>query len=290
MKTPSVVARDLTGGSIAPWLSQMDTSHAANSLLDEEDAVSIANYSSIDSIANGKDHETPPAPRASLFKNTLQQKQQTRTSILNMDDIGVSLTSSSTRLSPKALFSSTILSQATSHTASFTSLMSFEADDWQPVDHKKMSPSQKVKSLLGGLSNDEELIAYRSYPDCTFKYAPRNEVKLEEDLLDSERQDEATLNTEKPETPKLQVLSLIRDIPSTESEEESHGTKPTLANAQTADLRSSNDGSTKNVKSLLRTMKSQAGIRPTIPWPSLLSTRLVSVSRVGRGRRKRVST
>ena len=49
----------------------------------------------------------------------------------------------------------------------------------------------------------------------------------------------------------LQVLSLIHDIPATKSQEESHGTKPTLANAQTADSRSSNDGSKKNVKNLL---------------------------------------
>ena len=79
MKALSVVARDLAGGSVASWLSQMDASHAANSLLDEEDAASIANYSNIDSVANGKDHETRRAPRASLFKNILQQKQQTPT-------------------------------------------------------------------------------------------------------------------------------------------------------------------------------------------------------------------
>lgn len=57
--------------------------------------------------------------------------------------------------------------------------------------------------------------------------------------------------SEPPETAMLQVLNPIHDIPATKSKKESHGTKPTLANAQNADLGSSNDGSTKNIKGLL---------------------------------------
>lgn len=170
VKAPSVAAGGVTSGSVASWLTWVDTSHAANSLVDEEDATSIANYSNIAGFGNNRDHETPKAPRASILKNTgiLLQKQQTPTSLLDMDDVTVPLTTSTTPLSPKAFFSNTILSGTAWHAASSASLMSFETDDsWQRTQRKKSGPNQ---SQLDDPKNGEELIPSRSSPYGTFMH------------------------------------------------------------------------------------------------------------------------
>ena len=124
----SVVARDLTSYSVASWLGQIYTSYATNSL-----SWTKKMLQALQTMAPSKvSLQAPSGSSASLFKNILQQqKQQTPTSLLDMCHVGVLLTTSTTHLSLKALFSNTILSQVISHAASSTSLMSFEAgDDW----------------------------------------------------------------------------------------------------------------------------------------------------------------
>lgn len=182
----------------------------------------------------------------------LQQKQQTPASLLDMDDGGLPPATAISPLSPKALFFNTILWPTTSHAVSSASLMSFEADDsWKRLENNKKDPNQKVMSLLDGPSNGEELLAYRSDPDGTFKYAPKTEFKLEEDLLGSEDQDEATTSTEGPRTATVHSLSSIHDLLVADNEEESPIAKLTLFAPQFADVRSSGGGSSKNVKSLI---------------------------------------
>lgn len=167
--------------------------------------------------------------------------------------------------------------------------MSFEADDsWKRLENSK-GPNQKVMSLLDGPSNDEDLIAYRSNPDGTFKYAPKTEFKLEEDLLGSEDQDEATTSTEGPRAAVVHNLSLSHDLLASNNEEESPIAKLVLSAPQFADVTCFGGGLLKNEKSPIDDDEVPSKSKTDHCRAFLLSTPLARTRRARGRQRKRVS-